>query len=164
MGGHPLVVAAGVVGACAATLVGLRIVRGKPRPKPFALQLSVPLTAAASAAILTAPDPFLFGSRQERRGSTRRAGTPVSVLIADPSRTAQPYEGYVVDRSVGGLGLEVSTEVAAGTVLSLRPSQAAPMIPWVQVQVRYCKKTRDAWRLGCRFIRVPPSSVLWQFG
>lgn len=158
-GGHPLVVAAGIVVACAAALFGLRLCRRRPRVKPSEVVMPAPPVALPAA-----PDPFLFGGRQERRGSARRGGSSVSVLIADTSHGLQPFEGHVVDRSVGGLGLEVGHEVAAGTILNVRPAQAAPIIPWIQVQVRHCKKTRDAWRLGCQFVRVPPSSVLWQFG
>lgn len=110
------------------------------------------------------PDPFIFGSAREKRQSVRRKGNPVSVLISDATGRAVPWEGVVWDRSLGGLGLMVHSPVAIGTILSVRPAQASTVFPWVQVEVRSCRQEGDSWNLGCQYVRVPHSSLLWHFG
>jgi hypothetical protein len=110
-------------------------------------------------------DPFVFGSAEEKRQAVRRQGNPVSVLISDAAGTAPPSQGGLVqDRSVGGLCLALHEAVGVGSILSIRPANAASVIPWVQIEVRSCRKTNIGWEAGCQFVRTPPSSVLWSFG
>ena len=109
-------------------------------------------------------DPFLFGSSQERRAAARRRGNPVAVWITDVTGKAPPSRSLVLDRSVGGLCLEMSRPVVVGTILNVRPAETAEILPWVAVEVRYCVQVEDSWHTGCQFLRTPPSNVLWQFG
>src|SRR5437660_628312 len=44
-------------------------------------------------------DPFVLGSRDEKRIALRRRGCHVPALISDSAGTAPPREGWVVDRS-----------------------------------------------------------------
>lgn len=98
--------------------------------------------------------------------SSRRRGTPVAVVVTDADAQQEPVQGWVVDRSLDGLclELEVSREVAAGTVLGVRPVDAPVTIPRVLVSVQHCQKSRRSWELDCQFVRTPPWSVRMLFG
>jgi hypothetical protein len=100
----------------------------------------------------------------ERRSTPRRKGNPVSVAIADGEDEADTIQGWVVDRSLGGLRLLVDASVPAGTVLNVRPIKAAPSFPWVQVRVKSCYPERKSWNLGCQFVRKMSWEQLQQFG
>lgn len=81
------------------------------------------------------------------------------------ARDGVPYTyGMVVDRSVGGLCLNVSRLIEVGAVLSVKPSDATPMVPWTEIEVRSCRQEGEGWQIGCRFVRTPPWSVLMHFG
>jgi len=110
------------------------------------------------------PDPFVHGSRSERREARRRRGNAVAVLLSDAEAKADPCHGLVVDRSMSGLRLVVSDPVAEDTVVSLRPAEEGTLMPWVQVRVKTCRLVDVGWEVGCQFIKVPPSSLLWSFG
>ncbi len=144
-----------IIGALAAVVVvgGLQLCRRRP-------------TAARVQEAEPPPplDPFIFGSAQEKRQAVRRKGNPVSVLISDATGRAAPCEGVVADRSLGGLRLIVHNPIAVGTILSVRPAQATTIFPWVQVEVRSCRQEGNSWNLGCQFVKVPHSSLLWHFG
>ena len=109
-------------------------------------------------------DPFEHGSVTERRSTTRRKGNPVEVLITDAEAEAEPWRGWVVDRSMGGLCLLLHDEVASGSTLGIKPRSAPPATPWVQLEVRSCKKERAGYQVGCQFVRTPPWAVLLLFG
>jgi hypothetical protein len=109
-------------------------------------------------------DPFIFGSATERREAARRPGRHVRALISDADAQAVPSQGWITDRSVGGLGLNLDREVAADTILSVRPLGSPDTIPWVQVRVLHCEGDKDHWQLGCEFLRVPPWNVMMHFG
>lgn len=109
-------------------------------------------------------DPFYRGSAGEKRASVRRKGNPVKILISDAEGQAKPHEGCVIDRSIGGLGMMVEEPVEVGTILSVRAVNAPASVPWVQIEVRNCRKGAEAWEIGCQFVRTPPWSVLLLFG
>jgi hypothetical protein len=101
---------------------------------------------------------------QERRASPRRKGNPVPVAIANGDEKAEPIQGWVVDRSSGGLRLLVDDAVPAGTVLKVRPTKAPPSFPWLQVKVKSCYPERKSWKLGCQFVQKVSWEQLQQFG
>ncbi len=109
-------------------------------------------------------DPFLQGSTVEKRASLRRRGNAIAVLVSNVDATAPPSSGWVIDRSMGGLCLSVDKEMPAGSILSVRTSNAPTSAPWVQVEVRNCRPVGKDWELGCQFVRTPPWSVLLLFG
>jgi hypothetical protein len=109
-------------------------------------------------------DPFDNGSARERRISARRAGKTVKVLISNSTAQGEPEEGVVVNRSLGGLCLELRREIPEDSVLSVRPALVSSDAPWVQVQVKHCKPRNDgAWEIGCQFVRTPSWAVLLTF-
>jgi hypothetical protein len=109
-------------------------------------------------------DPFVEGSASEQRNALRRGGSPVKVLIGNPEQGGKGQDGWVVDRSVGGLGLAVSDAIAEGSLLEVRAANAPPGTPWVEIQVKTCRQCKNGWELGCQFIKTPPWAVMLLFG
>ena len=109
-------------------------------------------------------DPFTQGSASEQRKAYRRGGNPVQVLIRRPGGTREPERGLVLNRSTGGLCLFVDGLLAEGTALEVRPANAPPITPWVEIEVRTCRRTQDGWEAGCQFVRTPPWAMLLMFG
>src|SRR5262245_50605309 len=54
-------------------------------------------------------DPLPVGTANEQRRAFRRKGSSVEVLILDPEPGDRPFEGWVVNRSLGGLCLQVES-------------------------------------------------------
>ena len=99
-----------------------------------------------------------------RRGSVRREGSPVRVVMTSASLRGGQGSGYVLDRSTGGLRVAVKAEIPAGTALHVRAVNAPESVPWVTVQVRSCRDTGPHYELGCEFEQTPPWNVLLLFG
>jgi hypothetical protein len=117
----------------------------------------------------TAPVPVTHreehSERHSRRLSPRRAGRHVDVQVTDADQVESPIPGWVIDRSAGGLAVGFPHPIDAGVILSIRPLEAQSMVPWVQVEVRQSTEMPDGnWRLGCKFVRTPPYSVMMLFG
>lgn len=115
-------------------------------------------TASASALGLRQPPP------PERRSSLRRRGNPVAVLVANAQAASKPWDGWVLDRSSGGLRLAVPRAIAVGTLLKVRTTHDPDCAPWVQLCVKRCRQRDDVWVLGCQFVQMPPVNVLLLFG
>jgi len=110
-------------------------------------------------------DPFIKGSKMDRRAALRRGGNPIAVLISDADSKAKPSFGYVLDRSTGGLCLSVAAPIPEGTFLTVRTNNAPQTVPWIKVEVRNCRSVSEKeWELGCKFDKTPPWSVLLLFG
>jgi hypothetical protein len=88
----------------------------------------------------------------------------VAVLLSDEQAQAPPWRGHVLDRSLGGLCLLAERRAESGTVLTVRPANAPPMMPWIELEVMSCRDEENGWELGCRFVRTPPSGLLLLFG
>lgn len=101
---------------------------------------------------------------RDRRSEPRRKGNLVAVHISDAQATAPPIEGWVVDRSQGGLGVLVDEAVALGTILSVRPVKTRPPARWIQIEVKSCRQERNSWNLGCQFVQRPGWNDLRHFG
>src|SRR5205809_112096 len=54
-------------------------------------------------------DPFVDGTSKERRCHFRRGGSPTRVAIGHPENPSELARGIVVDRSTGGVCLELTT-------------------------------------------------------
>jgi len=110
-------------------------------------------------------DPYTQGSSFERRKAPRRGGNPIAILVSDAEGEVEPVRGWVLDRSLGGLGLELAEEgqVDVGTILSVRPTEGS-YVPWVKVEVRTCRRIGAAWRLGCKYLRPPVADIQMRFG
>jgi len=109
-------------------------------------------------------DPFDMGSLTERRVAARRKGNPIELILRNDDPEGEPGRAWVIDRSMGGLCLQLFEEFAAGKLLNLKPTNSPPGTPWIQIEVRNCKKTNDGYEAGCQFVRTPPWAILLLFG
>jgi hypothetical protein len=105
---------------------------------------------------------FLAGILTDRRATPRRPGNAVGVDLQDESGHA--LEGWVLNRSLGGLCLVVDRAVAEGTALKVRPHRAPASIPWTAIQVKDCRPDCGLWELNCQFVQTPNCNTLLLFG
>jgi hypothetical protein len=103
-------------------------------------------------------------SYADRRGAVRRDGPPVRVVLSSPTFRNGVADGFVTDRSTGGLRLAVPTAVAPGSTLGVRAVNAPDTIGFVSVIIRSCRKNGDHFEVGCEFEKTPPWNVLLLFG
>ena len=103
-------------------------------------------------------------SYADRRGAVRREGQPVRVLLASTTFRNGACDGYVIDRSTGGLKIVSQSAVAPGSTLQVRAVDAPDTVGFVTLIVRSCRKTDDHYELGCEFEKTPPWNVLLLFG
>lgn len=101
---------------------------------------------------------------QDRRTSPRRKGNPVPILITNASASIDSYQGWVLDRSAGGLRILVDQATPVGTILAVRPAKSHGSFPWIQVRVRNCQPERSSWSLGVQFVHKPAWGELQAFG
>lgn len=150
-----LVPSIGLTFAALALIVGRRALSSRCQAPP-----------PAPAAAPPAPDldPFEHGSVSEKRQAVRRSGNPVEVQVVDPGTKAPLTNGWVLDRSTGGLSLQLFDSLAPNTVVSVRPTKAPDLMPWVEVEVRSCRPQNGGWEIGCKYLRTPPWSVQLLFG
>ena len=103
-------------------------------------------------------------SYADRRGSVRREGAPVRVTLSSPSFRNGVNDGFVVDRSTGGLRIVMTSAIAPGSTMQVRAMNAPDTIGFVMVIVRSCRKSGDHFEVGCEFEKTPPWNVLLLFG
>jgi hypothetical protein len=128
--------------------------------------LAIGLLAALyrGESFLPIPDPEAErapGTAKNRSRSRRRGNCVRSRARLD----GDEIPGWVVDRSQGGLRLQLPYGAAIDEVLEIRAVGAPEETPWVEVRVRHCRQLRPThWALGCEFVRTPPWGVLLLFG
>lgn len=133
--------------------------------RPSKIDEDVPIRLEPRRDVASEDDPFVHGSKMDRRQALRRGGNPVQVLISDADAKAEPINGYVLDRSTGGLCLSVGEPIEEGTILTVRTTNAPVTTPWVKIEVRNCRPISSSeWEIGCKFDKTPPWSVLLLFG
>lgn len=109
-------------------------------------------------------DPFDCGSAQEKRIAPRRRGASVSLAITRNHSSDLPLEGYVLDRSLGGLGVASPEAFESGAVLNVQVQNGNAANPWVALRVKNCRAQGRSWKLGCQFVGQPRADVLMLFG
>jgi hypothetical protein len=119
--------------------------------------------AAPPRPIYLSQSPSPVGTPENRK-HLRRDGGPVEVLISDAQAKAEPKPGSVINRSVGGLRLQVSEPATVGTTLCVRAVLAPEEVPWVRLKVKSCRQQGNYWELGGMFEAELPWSVLLLFG
>ncbi len=105
-----------------------------------------------------------FWDGTERRTSPREPGNALTVTIADPLTGKELGQGKILDRSLGGLGLETPLELPVGTRVYIRLVGAEGKEPWILGEVRYCRFKEDLYRVGCQFVDVSSWDVMNLFG
>lgn len=104
------------------------------------------------------------GSYRDETKSLRPTRGSVEVLIATSARPDNPVMSRVLEKSIHSLTLVAEEPVDPGTVAKVRPLNAPDTIPWVEINVNECNQEANEWRIACRFVKVPPYSVLMLFG
>jgi hypothetical protein len=103
-------------------------------------------------------------SYADRREAVRREGTPVRVILASPTFRNGMSDGFVIDRSTGGLKIAMSIAMAPGGTMQVRAVNAPDTIGFVTVIIRSCRKKPEFFEIGCEFEKTPPWNVLLLFG
>jgi hypothetical protein len=103
-------------------------------------------------------------SYADRRGAVRREGQPVRVVLSASTFRNGVADGYVIDRSTGGLKIASQIAVAPGSTLQVKAVDAPDTIGFVTLIVRSCRKNDDHFVFGCEFEKTPPWNVLLLFG
>jgi hypothetical protein len=125
-----------------------------PKPEPRTAPAAVPDPVKA------APEPPK-PSRPDRRRAVRRQGPPVPLLLSYSKNGDDPFKGYVNDTSQTGLGVTVEWALPVSSILTVRPASKGGK--WVQIEVRNCRKVRERWHLGCRFVAAMPTEEVKAF-
>jgi hypothetical protein len=104
---------------------------------------------------------FLAGN-PNRRTSRRRWGNPTEVFLNSPLWSKQVH-GLVINRSLTGLAVFVDVEIQAGTVLKVRAVEAPYYVPWVDIEIKHCKKVGRNFIMGCqyRYEDIPWNVRVW---
>jgi hypothetical protein len=92
----------------------------------------------------------------DRRSSRRRWGNPTEVSL-DSGLLARQMRGLVINRSATGLAIFVNQEIPPGTALAIRAVEAPDTLPAVEIAVKYCRKTRRNYLIGCH----SPQEIPW---
>ncbi|MGL6075315.1 MAG: PilZ domain-containing protein [Fimbriiglobus sp.] len=100
----------------------------------------------------------------DRRNSVRREGQPVKILVTSPTLRSGQDEGYVLDRSTGGLRIAMKVRIPEGTTVQVRAANAPETVPWVNIVVRSAKPAGQHHEHGCEFEKTPPWNILLLFG
>jgi hypothetical protein len=103
-------------------------------------------------------------SARDKRRNPRRPGRSIEVFVTVPGSNHKPCKGVVLNRSAGGLGILVGDAYPIGSVIGVLPVEASHLTPWVETEVKTCRKTGDDWELGLQFVKVPPYSTMLLFG
>ena len=128
---------------------------------PESLATPTPAPVKEEKALSWAPPEQSYA---DRRGSVRREGGPVRVVLSSPTFRNGVNDGFVVDRSTGGLRIVMQAAIAPGSTLLVRAANAPDNISFVTVIVRSCRKNGDHYEVGCEFEKTPPWNVLLLFG
>jgi hypothetical protein len=105
---------------------------------------------------------YLTSGGEERRSSNRRWGNPIEVSLSS-HLWPDPLHGLVINRSAEGFAIFVDKEIAPTTILSIRPLEA-PLYVKVQIEVRYCRRIRKNFLIGCQTYTEMPWNILVWFG
>jgi hypothetical protein len=153
-----------VGGVVAIIVLAIMFLMNRKRRGLIANKMSFPNSPSAlneEKALSWAPPEQSYADRRE---AIRREGTPVRVLLASPTFRNGVNDGFVLDRSTGGLRVAMTIAMAPGSTMQIRAVNAPDTISFVTVIVRSCRKNTDFFEIGCEFEKTPPWNVLLLFG
>jgi hypothetical protein len=125
------------------------------------------MSADAHGKVVEAIQSVTTEKPKDQRYAFRRQGNPVQVYVAAAADKSDPAVGSVLDRSVGGMRLALYQPVEVGAVLSIRPTHADDIVPWIDIEIRSCRPStemHDQYELGCQYVKSPPYSIQLLFG
>lgn len=110
-------------------------------------------------------DAFADANTAERRRTPRRAGGSVSVTINRAGSSERPVEGWIVNRSLGGLCVCSPKAFEAESILKIRVKRGnLDPVPPVEVRVRGAREEGQRWMMHCQFTIQPSAHTLMMFG
>jgi hypothetical protein len=129
-------------------------------PAPQAKEIDFPAQPEVTASY----DPFLAGSTSEVRRTPRRGGASITVSFNRAGSTDRPLEGWVVNRSLGGLCLCSPRGFDVDTILRLKSKKGGDSAATLEVRVRGVREEGQRWMLHCQFTIQPSAQTLMMFG
>jgi hypothetical protein len=108
-------------------------------------------------------NPYSAIASPKRRQTPRGRGVPSRILILDKNGPAEPFSGWVINRSIGGLCVTLIQPLEEGAILSVRPAKDALDDVWYEVLVKYCRATDTGWEMGCEFQGRGGSNTMLKF-
>jgi|SRR5712692_9651017 len=133
-----------------------------PVEKPVAAK--VPVGQAVAEVDSSSSASTAASTESADRRSWPRRKRAIQVVLQEAGGAGEPFPAWVMDRSIGGLGLSIDQPVEAGTILRVRRPTASADIPWVEIQVKSVRIKETTWEIGCQFTRSLTFDVLMQFG
>jgi hypothetical protein len=106
---------------------------------------------------------FLEHGGADKRSGRRRWGNPTSVYLTSALLSGRLH-GVVINRSTGGLGIFVDQKMQLGTLLEVRGVEAPRYVPSAEIEVKFCRKVRGHYIIGCQFVHEIPWNVRVWFG
>jgi PilZ domain len=156
-GNLPIVVG----GAVAILVLGYLFLTNRRRRSLADIAGNPAVTAAEEKALNWAPPEQSYADRRE---SVRRDGQPIRVILSSTSFRNGVNDGFVIDRSTGGLKIVTRTAMAPGGTVQVRAANAPDTVGFVTAIVRSCRPEGDHFVVGCEFEKTPPWNVLLLFG
>jgi hypothetical protein len=108
-------------------------------------------------------NPYSTVISPKRRQTPRGRGAPSRILIFDKNGPKEPFSGYVINRSIGGLCVSLVQPLEEGSILSVRPAKDPRDDVWYEVLVKYCRATDTGWEMGCEFQGRAGSNTMLKF-
>lgn len=127
--------------------------REETRPTPA----SAPVDAM-SAANFAAP----MGGAEKRRSPRRGSGLAV-VHISRTGAWGKPTEGWVINKSLGGMCLCSPRRFDEGTLLKVAPKRRSSEKAEVELHVLHVRQEGARYILHCQFVSHVPAHVLQRF-
>ncbi len=108
-------------------------------------------------------NPYQAMATPKRRQTPRGRGAPTRILILDKNRPDEPFSGYVLNRSIGGLCVSLIQPLEEGAIIRIRPAKELLDDTWYDVVVKYCRATDTGWEMGCEFQSRASSNTMLKF-
>src|SRR5260370_10108475 len=109
-------------------------------------------------------DSFRYGMGMARRKSVRLSGNQIPVQVCPDGSVESTYEGWIVDRSQGGLRLRGPEPFPGAVVLRVHCLNAPESLPCVEEQVKNSRDKQSYWEVCYQFLNNPGNDVLRSFG
>lgn len=122
-------------------------------PDPRVYPMSVPPSATLSAS----------GSPEKRR-APRRGSNLAVVRITRPGSWSKSAEGWVVNKSLGGMCLCSPRKFDTDAILEITPKRQSGSDSTLEVRVVQVRTEGTRYMLHCQFTKHPPAHVLRLFG
>lgn len=115
--------------------------------------------------------PTYIGGNTHNRLFARRKGNSTRLFITDMCCIKGPIQGFVIDRSQGGLGFIIGgygdmspAEFYTGRLLKIKSVKMPLDASWNIVEVRHRKVETDCIFIGCKFQKPISASDISYYG